>query len=219
MNKKIKIAIVDDHQLFREGLKFILSQFDDFEVIYEVSNGKEFLDILQHNNKPDIVLMDIAMPVLDGIATTKKAMDKYPDLKIIALTMFGEENYYYKMVEAGVKGFLLKETGSTELTDAIKEIYEGGNFFSDKLLRKILVTIGTYNYVETPKGKVIKLSKREIEVLKKICNGMSNSEIADNLNISRRTVEGHRANLLKRTGAKNTANLIMFAIKYKLIEV
>lgn len=213
--KVLDVIIVDDHSLFRNGLKILLTTAGHFNVVAEAENGKEFLDILPHI-KPDIVLMDIDMPVLDGIEATKEALKKYPDLKVITLSMFGEEEYYYKMIEAGVKGFLLKNSDINEVKNALVTVWQGGKYFSQELLYNVVKNIrSSHKEQELTEA----LSEREIEVLVQICNGLSNNEIADNLHISKRTVDKHRANLLDKTHSKNTAHLVMFAIKNKLIDI
>lgn len=215
MMKKIKIILVDDHTLFRNGLKILLDTNPDFKVIGEAVNGKEFLEKLD-DNIPDIVLMDINMPVMDGIEATQRANDRYPDIKIIALSMFGEEEYYYKMINAGAKGFILKNSEINEVIEAVNQVMIGNSYFSQELLYKV---IKNFKPRKTQVEESANLSKRELQVLDEICNGLSNQEIADNLFISKRTVDKHRANLLSKTGSKNTANLIMYAIKNKLVSV
>lgn len=217
MKKKYTIIIVDDHQLFRDGLKFVLSQIDDIEVIGEAENGKKCLELLE-TKKPDLILMDISMPEMNGIEATAKALEKYPDLKIVALSMFGDQEYYFKMIHAGVKGFVLKQSGKRELEEGIRRVLEGDNFFSQELLRKIIVNIGN-GKVEGKKASPVNLTKREKEVLQLICNGLANAEIAEQLNISPKTVDGHRTNLLSKTGARNSVSLVMYAIKNKIIEI
>ncbi len=213
--KILDVIIVDDHSLFRNGLKILLTTAGHFNVVAEAENGKEFLDLLPHI-QPDIVLMDIDMPVLDGIEATKEALKKYPELKVITLSMFGEEEYYYKMIEAGVKGFLLKNSDINEVKNALITVYQGGKYFSQELLYNVVKNIrSSHKEQELTEA----LSEREIEVLIQICNGLSNNEIADNLHISKRTVDKHRANLLDKTNSKNTAHLVMFAIKNKLIDI
>jgi DNA-binding NarL/FixJ family response regulator len=212
---KIKIIIVDDHALFRNGLKILLNTIPNIEVIGEAGNGKQFLELLE-TLIPDIVLIDINMPVMDGIEATQQATDKYSELKIIALSMFGEEDYYYKMINAGVKGFLLKNSEINEVVEAINQVMQGGSFFSQELLYNV---IKNFNPHKEPEIEATYLSKREVQVLEEICKGLSNQEIADTLFISKRTVDKHRANLLSKTNSKNTANLIMFAIKNKLIAI
>ncbi len=211
---KIKIVLADDHQLFRNGLRILLDAFDDFEVAGEACNGEEVLKIIA-NCKCHIVLMDINMPVLDGIEATRKVLEINPDIKIIALSMYGEEDYYHRMVEAGAKGFLLKDSDINEVRDAILTVNNGGNYFSQELLQHVIQKIRARE-TETRQAN---LSKREKEILLKICEGLSNQEIADHLFISKRTVDKHRANLLSKTQSKNTASLILYAIKNKIIEV
>jgi DNA-binding NarL/FixJ family response regulator len=211
---KIKIIIVDDHQLFRNGLKILLNSFPEFEVIGEASNGIEFIDVVKLDF-PDIVLMDINMPEIDGIEATRRGLKLNPDLKIIALSMYGEEDYYYKMVDSGAKGFLLKDSDINEVKEAILTVNKGGNFFSQELLHHVIQKIKH----REQEVKAANLSKREKEILEKICEGLSNQEIADTLFISKRTVDKHRANLLGKTNSKNTASLILYSIKNKLIEV
>jgi DNA-binding NarL/FixJ family response regulator len=206
----LKIILVDDHKIFREGIKAMLSGEGIAEIIGDFGNGKKFLEFLP-NLQPDLILMDISMPVLDGIEATKKAMEINPDFKIIVLTSFGDEKYYYKMIEAGVKGFLLKSTDIDELEKAILEVSEGGVWFSNKLLQKIITSIN--------KNKEINFSDREIEILKFICEGLTNEQIAKKINLSYDTVRWHRSNLLSKTNCSNTASLVMFAIKNRIIEV
>ncbi|MDX2413880.1 MAG: response regulator transcription factor [Bacteroidales bacterium] len=211
---KIQIVLADDHQLFRNGLKILLSAFKEFSVVGEAANGEEVLKIVS-NCSCDIVLMDINMPVMDGIKATKQSLEINPDIKIIALSMYGEEEYYYRMVEAGAKGFILKDSDISEVKDAIYTVYKGGNYFSQELLYNVIQKIKT----RESENKVANLSKREKEILFKICEGLSNQEIADTLFISKRTVDKHRANLLSKTNSKNTASLILYSIKNKIIEI
>ena len=212
--EKIRILIADDHQLFRNGLKILLDAFPEFEVAGEASNGEEFLKILA-GTQAEIALMDINMPEMDGIEATRKALRIKPEINIIALSMYGEEEYYYKMVDAGAKGFLLKDSDISEVKDAILTVRKGGNYFSQELLYHVIQKIKNREY----ESKSANLSKRETEILFKICEGLSNQEIAETLFISKRTVDKHRANLLGKTNSKNTASLILFAIKNKLIEI
>jgi len=216
MEKKIKVFIVDDHDMFRDGVKLLLSSGDKAEIIGEAINGKEFLTKIE-TVEPDVVLMDIAMPIMDGVEATKKVKEKYPDLKILALTMFGDEKYYYSMIQSGIKGFVLKSSGISELMKAITEVNEGGAYFSSELLTKLVESIGKQKEETTITDDNI--SKRELEVLKQIAAGFTNEEIAEKLHISLTTVRTHRANLLSKTGCNNTASLVMYAIKNKMVEV
>jgi DNA-binding NarL/FixJ family response regulator len=212
--EKIRIIIADDHQLFRNGLKILLNAFPEFEIVGEAGNGLDFLEVIK-NTQADIALMDINMPEMDGIEATRKGIKVSPDLNIIALSMYGEEEYYYKMIDAGAKGFLLKDSDISEVKEAILTVKKGGSYFSQELLYHVIQKI---KHREN-ESKSANLSKREKEILFKICEGLSNQEIAETLFISKRTVDKHRANLLGKTNSKNTASLILFAIKNKLIEI
>jgi DNA-binding NarL/FixJ family response regulator len=216
---KYKVILVDDHKLFRDGLKFVINQIDDLEVVAEASNGNEFLEILK-TQAVDIVLMDISMPELDGIQATIKANELYPGIKILVISMFCDEEYYYQMVKAGVMGFVLKESGKSELEEAIKSVLNGETFFSQKLLRDIIFNLHDPSTIKNiHKDQEFVLTKRESEILKNICEGYSNAQIAEKLFISIRTVEGHKSNLITKTGVKNTISLVMYALKNNLVNL
>jgi len=219
LDTNYKILIVDDHKIFREGLVYLISKMKGFEVVGEASNGRAFLDMLDIL-QVDIVLMDISMPGLDGTEATKKALEKYPDLKVIVLTMFSDEEYYHKLIQCGVSGYILKDSGKDELAAALKAVISGENYFSQKILHNIIVNLNnskSFKKAATPQH--IKLTRREIEILTLICQGHSNSKISDELSLSLRTIEGHKSNLFNKTGVKNSINLVMFAIKNKLVEI
>jgi len=208
----IRLIIADDHEIFRKGLRIILNELDEVKVIAEAQNGNEVFEILKHQ-KADLILMDIRMPVMDGIEATRKMSEKYPEIKVIALTMFEEISYFNQMIEAGAQGFLLKKTNKDELQRAINQVMEGENYFSEEFISNV-------NRNQRPASRIvgIELTDREQEVLELICKGMSNAEISKFLGVSARTVDGHRAHLLEKTGAKNSPHLVMFAIKNGLIK-
>lgn len=212
---KYKVMLVDDHKLFRKGLRMLIDALSRFEVGGEASNGVEFLNMLDLS-KPDIVMLDIAMPEMDGIEAARLALMKYPDLRIITLSMFGEQDYYFKMVDAGVKGFLLKNSDFSEVKMALETVMEGGNYFSRELLMNLVNSLKNSPEELTPDSP---LSDREKEIILLICKGMSTQEIADSLCLSKRTVDSHRANILLKTGCRNTASLVVYAIKEKLVEL
>ena len=215
MDDKIKIMIVDDHEIFRSGLKLLINRLKYGRVIAEVTNGKEFLDILELD-MPDIVLMDIEMPVMNGIEATRKALEQYPDLKIIALTMFNDEEYVESMLNAGVKGFLLKSIKKETLDKALQSVMAGKNYYSEELFQYFTKKITQTEKQETPE---VKLTQREIEIVQLSLEGLSNKEIADKLFISERTVVGHKSNLLSKTGCKSTIQLLAYVIKNKLVNL
>ncbi len=217
---KIKVVLADDHALFRNGLKMLLDSSDNMEVVAEASNGKELLTILEERIV-DIVLLDISMPEMDGIEAAGIISRNYPDVQIITLSMFGEEDYYFRMVSLGVKGFLLKNSSIDEVLQAVNTVAMGGSFFSNELL---LSLVGSLQYAQNQENSneevgADELSEREKEILFQICKGLNNQEIGDKLFISKRTVDKHRANILAKTSCKNTANLVMYAIKNKLVEI
>ena len=157
---------------------------------------------------------------MDGIETTQVLMSKNPSLKIIALSMFGDEEYYYKMIHSGVKGFILKESGSKELEEGIRDVYNGKNFFSQELLRNIIVNLSDKKTTPNKTNQsMITFTRREIDILHQLCSGLSNKEIADQLNISVRTVESHKSNLIQKTGVKKTIGLVMYAIKNSIVKI
>lgn len=211
--KKLRVILVDDHEIVREGIKSLIEDFA--VVIAEASNGREFLDLLK-TLKPDLVLMDIVMPEMDGIEAARIAIKKYPDLKIIVLSSMGDTENYHKMVESGVRGFVIKTSGISEIETAIKEVSAGRSYFSNEILQKIISNITFEKKAAEEKRN---FSKRETEVLKLICDGLSTDEIAEKLFISPETVKGHRSKLLEKSGCSNTAKLVIFAIKNKLVEM
>ena len=214
MRNNLKIYIVDDHSLFREGLNFLLSSSKYISEIREAENGRVFLRDLESFN-PDVVLMDIEMPDINGIEATKEALHLIPNLKIIALSMYTDENYYTEMLEAGAKGFLIKNSQFRDVETAILEVFNNRNYFSPEILSSIITSLN--KSPEQPGNKT--LTKREIEILTNICMGLSNSEIAEQLFISKRTVDKHRENILFKIQAKNTAELVVYAIKNGFFEV
>ena len=208
--------MVDDHSLFRSGMKGLLDRYDEFCVVGEASTGEEFLEMLP-GVESDVVFMDFAMPGMSGAETTEKALAVVPELKIVTLSMFGDENYYSRMVQAGAKGFLMKDSPMDEVLQAIETVTGGGTYFCEEVLQSLTSRMQT---VESEYGESDeRLSTREIEILVCVCRGLSNQEIADELFISKRTVDKHRANILEKTGCKNTASLVVYAVKHGLVDI
>ncbi len=213
---KIDFAIVDDHAIFRKGLRILLKELPNAGNIDEAADGREFLDILP-GIKPDIVFMDIKMPGPDGIETTRKALEKMPSLRVLALSMHDDKQYLESMIKAGAKGFLLKNAGFEEIEKAVENVMQGNSYFSVELLNMLAGRIASQANGEYTINE--KLTSRETEVLELICKGLTNHEIGQKLFISQRTVEKYRANLLEKTGSKNTVSLVIFAIKNKLVSI
>jgi DNA-binding NarL/FixJ family response regulator len=213
-----KIFLVDDHTLFRNGLRGLLDSREDCVVVGEASTGEEFLEQLQECDA-DVVFMDIAMPGIKGDEATARALEIRPDLKVITLSMFGDDDYYFRMVSVGAKGFLLKSSDIDEVIAAIETVATGGSYFSQELLDSLVSNLRTTPQPENEQVDEESLSERELEVLLEICRGLSNQQIADKLFISKRTVDKHRANILAKTGCPNTANLVVYAIKHNLVEI
>ena len=210
----IRIALVDDHSLFRRGLKMLLTSHADFEVVAEASSGEEFLELMDAA-RPDVVFMDYSMGGMNGAEATERALERMPELKIISLTMFGDNAYYSRMARSGAKGFLLKDSEFDEVVEAVRTVCEGGTYFSALLLESLSQSLRSVECIDERDM----LSEREVEILVGICQGLSTQEIADRHFISKRTVDKHRANILEKSGCKNTASLVVYAIKNGLVEV
>ncbi len=217
----IRIALVDDHSLFRKGLKVLLASHPDFNIVADVGSGEEFLSAFMQV-QPDVVFMDYAMPEMNGAETTRRALELFPDLKVITLSMFGDNAYYSDMMSSGAKGFLLKDSEFNEVVEAVETVYGGGTYFSASLLESLSYSMrstGVAGNVSDDIAEADRLSEREIEVLVAICQGLSTQEIADKLFISKRTVDKHRANILEKSGCKNTASLVVYAIRNDFVEI
>jgi DNA-binding NarL/FixJ family response regulator len=213
IKEQLKVYIVEDHAIFREGLKRVLEGMNNILVVGEAENGEIFLNTFLAA-EPDIVLMDIKMPVCDGLQATERALKVKPGLKIIVLSMFGEEEYLYSMVMLGIQGFLLKTTSMVNLERAIDMVANGHQYFSPELNGLLANRLRQISTKELPQ-----FTKKETEVLHLLCKGLTTDEIADKMFISKRTVEGYRAKLLQKTAMTNTINLVIFAIRNKLVSL
>ena len=215
----IRIVIIEDQPIILEGIKVLINQTSDFEVIGEFKNGKEFLNAFQELEF-DIVLTDIDMPVLNGISTTKEVLAINPNIKVIALSMYNDHQYYLEMIMAGAKGFVLKQASVQELEKAIREVCKNELYFSNELLQSVIIDLHQEKNKKVINDQMPEnISPREKELLQNICKGMSNKELADNLILSVKTIESYKAKLMQKTKTKNTAGLIIWAIKNKIVEV
>lgn len=219
MSPKIKIVIADDEALFREGISFLLKREANIEILFEANNGAELIHFLKNNEIPDIILMDLKMPEVNGVEATKQIRETFPQIKIIALTSYNTKPFILNMIQSGACSFLKKNTTPQELILTIKEVQEKGFYYNASIMEAL------HENISAPKKKTLSLfdenyiSKREKEVLELICKQYSTSEIAEKLFISPRTVEGHRNNLLLKTESKNTAGLVVYAIQSQIVNV
>ncbi|WP_299548937.1 response regulator transcription factor [Seonamhaeicola sp.] len=209
--KTIKLVIADDHELFRNGLKELLKRHHDIEVISCVGDGEEFIELVKANREIDIVLLDITMPNMDGFEVLNEIKDLNPAIKPIIISMHDEGNYIAKCAKMGAYSYLLKNTDQEELIKVVRIVSKGKKYFSPKISEKMIDYMSDNSISENI------LSKKEIEVLTLISKGNTTKEIAALLYVSKRTIETHRSNILKKLSAKNTAELIIKAVKMKLI--
>ncbi|TVR40633.1 MAG: DNA-binding response regulator [Cryomorphaceae bacterium] len=213
----IRISLVDDHKLFRSGIRALLSAHNNFEVVSESDNGKEFTETVDQV-KPDVVLMDLEMPEMDGMETTKYLKEHHPDVKVIVISMHNDEKFIVHLMEIGARGYLLKNADPDDIISAIHSVNETGYFFTELVSRVMLHGLVKGEKVKPSFLPGNDLTSREIEVLKLICQEFTAAEIGEKLFISPRTVEGHRNNLLLKIGARNIAGIVVFAMKHGFYE-
>jgi DNA-binding NarL/FixJ family response regulator len=211
-----KILIADDHQLFRKGMESTLKTIKTVKQVFQAENGLEVINFL-NNELVDVIFMDIKMPVQDGIATTKMVTKHYPDVKVIAVSMFDDRDNILEMFKAGACGYLLKNTNKEELSDAISEVMNGGKYYSKEVSDVLLQKMINLN-LHKSKALLEPLTEREKEVLCLICEQLSTKEIAERIFLSDKTIEGHRLKLLQKTQSRNMAGLVMFAIEHRIYQ-
>lgn len=216
MKSKKKIAVADDQYLFRQGLISLLKEYDKLDIIIEASNGKELLEKMKVQ-QPHVVLLDLEMPLMDGIETTISIKTKYPNVKIIILTMHTDDEFIIHLLEKGASGFLPKDKDIEIVVDAIYSVLEKGYYFDEHISKAMVKGLGKTKKTN-PSFTAQYLSEKEIVIINLICKEYTNKEIADKLSISQRTVETHRSTILLKTGAKNTAGIVMYAVKNNLLD-
>lgn len=217
MNSRIKIILVDDEILFRKGISFLLEREKNMEIIFEASNGDELISFLHsNNNHPDIIMMDLKMPVINGVEATKIIRKDFPEIKIIALTSYDSKSFVANMIDVGAVSYLIKNATPQDLLTTINEVALKGFYYTDYIMEIIKEDVLTNKKVKSNFDSNF-LTKREIEVLKLICFQKSTVEIAEQLFISPRTVEGHRNNLLLKTQSRNIAGLVVYAVQNEII--
>ena len=213
----IKLIIADDHEIFRDGFKLMLSKFPEIKLVGEAANGRELLELIEKEN-PDVILTDIKMPVMDGIEATKKIAALYPDKGVIGLSMYDDDELIIEMLEAGAKGYLIKNAGKDQIIEAIKTVYNDEPYYCRTTSNKLTQMIAKSRFNPYKKTEKAEFSEREKEIIACICDEMTNKEIGDKLFISVRTVEGHRLKILEKMNVKNTVGLVVYAIKNGIVK-
>lgn len=216
--RPIQIIIADDHEIFRDGFSVLLKKNTEIELIGDAENGRELI-ALALKLKPDVIIMDIKMPVLNGIEATKYLSKELPETGIIALSMYDEENAIVEMLEAGAKGYLIKNAPKEEIISAIKAVYQNQTYYCRHTSNKLVELLAKSNF--NPHKKIIKpeFSEKEITVIKLICKEYTNKEIGDFMKLSKRTIESHREKILEKLKVKNTAGIVVYAIKNYLFKI
>ncbi|MDP4089483.1 MAG: response regulator transcription factor [Bacillota bacterium] len=216
--KKIKIVIADDQSIIRDGLKMILGMEEDLEIAGTASNGDEAFDLVE-KLQPDIVLMDIRMPVCDGVLGTRKITDAHPEIKIIILTTFSDDAYIFEALKAGAKGYLLKDVQSDELADSIRMVMKGGMLIHPEAAAKVVRGLSSPQRIEDAldnTGKTEELTPRELEIVRLIGRGRTNKEISMELYISEGTVKNHITNILSKLYLRDRTQIAIYASQHKL---
>jgi two-component system response regulator NreC len=224
-NEKIRIGLVEDQSLFREGMKAILSSWNQFEVCFESENGYSVVGKLQQmETVPDVLLVDLSLPPdgdkeFSGVQVTDAVQAAFPEIKILILSVHQDENFIAQLIEHGAHGYLVKDCDPQEVRDAILAVHTKGSYINERTLKAIQNNMGRKNKPRTSLASTIQLTKREEEILSLICQQFTSEEIGEKLFISVKTVNGHRNNLLQKTNSRNTAGLVIFAIKNNLSEL
>ncbi|HEY6062659.1 MAG TPA: response regulator transcription factor [Chitinophagaceae bacterium] len=214
---KIKIAIADDYKIYRDGLKVGLSADSNMEIIGEADNGEDLMKALE-TISPDVIIMDLKMPVMDGMEATKLVRKKYPAIKVLVVTMYEDDKFIIHLMENGANGYLLKNAEPDEIIKSIYAVHENGYYFNDVVNKALLKKLVLKNNLKPSFNQNIDLTEREQEVLKMICDEKTAAEIAKEIFLSPRSVEGIRQRLIEKIGVRNTAGLVMFAVKNGIVD-
>ncbi len=217
MSTKINVGIIDDQRMFRQGMISLLKDYPEVNVTLEASDGKELLDMLNKGNVPDVLLLDIEMPVMNGIEALQIIREKKMKVKVLIITMHDEEEMVIHLIEKGANGFLPKNEDVENVVDAIVAVVQNNYYFNDKFSKGMLHSLMTSEKIE-PKFISSRLNEKELEIVQLVCAELTNKEIAEKMNLSSRTVDGYRERILKKIGARNTAGIVMYALKFNLIK-
>jgi DNA-binding NarL/FixJ family response regulator len=211
-----KIALVDDHTMFRKGLAVLIGLFSGYKVLMDVANGREFIDQLDPDQLPDIVLLDIHMPVMDGYATAAWLHQHHPGIRVLALSTMDSDTTIIKMIQQGARGYILKDADPKELQMAFEEILAKGYYYNEMLTRKVIQSI---HHSASDSSLFPKITDREMEFLKQACSEKNYQQIADEMFVSERTVDGYRESLFKKFNVSNRVGLVIYAIKNQLVQL
>jgi DNA-binding NarL/FixJ family response regulator len=214
---KIKIAIADDYKIFRDGLKVGLAADDNLKVVLEADNGEDLLNALERIT-PDVILMDLKMPIMDGMEATKLIRKKFNSIKVLVVTMYEDDKFIIHLMENGANGYLLKNADSDEIRKSIYAVHENGYYFNDLVNKALLKKLVIKRDFKPSFNQDVEFTERELEVLKLICEEKTAAEIGKEIFLSPRSIEGIRQKLIEKVGVRNTAGLVMFAIKNRIVE-
>ena len=218
-NSEIKVALADDHVLLRNGLAGLINGFDGFKVLFEADNGQELIDQLDKNNLPELVLLDINMPVKDGYDTALSLKQNYPLVRVLALSMYDNEQSIIKMLRNGARGYLLKDTHPKEFKAALEAVMTKGFYYSEMVTGKLIHAVNNMDEPQQSNNSFTKLNERETEFLKLACTEMTYKEIADKMYLSPRTIDGYRDALFEKLNIKTRVGLVMYAIRNGIVQV
>ncbi len=216
--KQIRVLIVDDHAVLRDGIRSLLESYEDLQVVGEAGNGREAVELVGELS-PDVVLMDVAMPEMDGIEATRRIVAAHPQTRVLVLTQHDSREYVFPILEAGAAGYLLKKVRGAELISAVRAVQEGGSYLSPSIAKAVIERSIRKPEDDGEEDATSVLTERETEVLKLVAEGLSNQEIANRLRLSIKTVMGHRANLMDKLDIHSRVELVKYAIRAGLVEI
>jgi len=215
----IKVALVDDHKLFRRGIASLINSFSEYKIVLEAGSGEELISVLNHTNLPDLLLLDIKMPGIDGFATLAYLTKKFPEVKVLALSMYDDEKSVIRMIGLGARGYLLKDSEPIELKNALDSVYDKGYFYSEFVTGNLIHSLHHKKPDEKPGEHPISLNDREIDFLKLVCKELTYKEIADIMCLSTRTIDGYRDALFQKLSVKNRVGLVLYTLKVGLVSI
>lgn len=217
MNRNATIALVDDHVLLRNGLAALINSFDNFTVLFEANHGKDLIARLNAAELPDLILMDIHMPEMDGYETTSWVKENYPQIKVLALSMYDNETAIIRMFKAGARGYILKDSDPYELESALNSLLTKGYYYTEMVTGRLIHSINAIDDEDSPVKSLISLNDREVNFLKLVCSELTYKEIADQMVLSPRTIDGYRDALFDKLNVKTRVGLVMYAIKSGIV--